>query len=225
MKRIIVTLILFQNMGFSFCQSLDSDSSEKALVFFSEAHKKYDAGDFKSAISLYSKAIMLEPDAISYRDRGIAKQKVKDFIGAKQDFIKAIELFTIEISIDPENKLMFSTYLERANLYAKIQKYEESIIDYTKTIDILISLNNGTILLDNIYELRGVSKQKLSDYRGAIEDYSKSIEINPNNSPAYYKRGFCQFEVGNKSQGCLDLSKAGELGNKEVYPLIRKLCK
>ncbi len=41
---------------------------------------------------------------------------------------------------------------------------------------------------------------------------------------AYYNRGLAKIQLGQKNSGCLDLSKAGELGVDKVYEVIREYC-
>lgn len=40
----------------------------------------------------------------------------------------------------------------------------------------------------------------------------------------YYYRGIAKLNSNQIDSGCLDLSKAGELGYKEAYVLIKKYC-
>ncbi|MDB4162353.1 tetratricopeptide repeat protein [Saprospiraceae bacterium] len=68
-------------------------------------------------------------------------------------------------------------------------------------------------------------KGKAKDFRGAIADYTKAIEIRPNYINAYFDRGLAKLNLGQKDSGCLDLSKAGELGHEEAYNLIKDFCK
>jgi len=72
--------------------------------------------------------------------------------------------------------------------------------------------------------LRGSAKYNLGAYRGAIEDYNKAIEINPKSADAYYGRGLAKLGLGQKDSGCLDLSKARELGVDEAYKIIKEHC-
>ncbi len=74
------------------------------------------------------------------------------------------------------------------------------------------------------YFNRGNAKYELEDYRGAIADYSKAIEINPNDADAYGNRGIAMIKLGQKDSGCLDLSKAGELGYFDAYDVIKEYC-
>ena len=71
---------------------------------------------------------------------------------------------------------------------------------------------------------KGIAKSNLGDYKGAIQDYNKAIELDPNLAEAYLNRGVAKILHGKIYSGCLDLSKAGELGNMEAYDLIKKYC-
>jgi len=62
------------------------------------------------------------------------------------------------------------------------------------------------------YFYSGVEKANSGVYEGAIEDYNKAIEINPSYAKAYYNRGVAKIGLGQKYSGCLDLSRARELG-------------
>ena len=70
----------------------------------------------------------------------------------------------------------------------------------------------------------GLSKAYLKDYRGAIADLTKAIEIDPNYADAYLNRGIAKLVLGQLDDGCLDLSKAGELGYPTAYESIRLFC-
>ena len=68
-------------------------------------------------------------------------------------------------------------------------------------------------------------KEELGDLQGAIQDYNKAIELDPDVAPSLYSTmGRAKIELGQKEEGCLDLSKAGEKGYFEAYDLIKKLC-
>ena len=70
----------------------------------------------------------------------------------------------------------------------------------------------------------GNAKANLKDYKGAIEDFNKVIELNPKDAFAYNNRGLAKIDLGQKDSGCLDLSKAGELGFAEAYESIKEFC-
>jgi len=70
----------------------------------------------------------------------------------------------------------------------------------------------------------GNTKYELKDYKGAIQDYNKAIELDPKYAVTYYNRGVAKILLGQKDNGCLDLSKAGELGHAEAYEAIKENC-
>ncbi len=52
----------------------------------------------------------------------------------------------------------------------------------------------------------------------------KLTEINPNFTDAYHDRGFATLLLRQKDSGCLDLSKAGELGHAEAHEAFKEYC-
>jgi hypothetical protein len=60
--------------------------------------------------------------------------------------------------------------------------------------------------------------------QGAFEDFNETIIINPNYANALYMRAFTKIYLKQKNAGCLDLSRAGELGMMEAYDAIKKFC-
>jgi hypothetical protein len=59
----------------------------------------------------------------------------------------------------------------------------------------------------------------------AIDDYSAAIVRYPYFADAYYNRGLIQIYLHDTDKGCLDMSKAGELGIKSAYNVIKRYCK
>ncbi len=56
-------------------------------------------------------------------------------------------------------------------------------------------------------------------------DYNKAIELKPDYAQAFYNRGIARYNVKDKVGGCLDFSKAGELGDNSAYDLIKEYCR
>jgi Flp pilus assembly protein TadD len=105
---------------------------------------------------------------------------------------------------------------------ANLKDYRGAIADYNKAQELIVNDAEG---LELIYVTRGYAKDQLADYTGAISDYNKVIELNKTNAEIYCCRGICNLRLHNKESGCLDLSKAGELGYTQAYEFISKFCK
>jgi hypothetical protein len=71
----------------------------------------------------------------------------------------------------------------------------------------------------------GVTNSDLADYRGAIANYTKTIELDLKFAMAYFNRVVAKLHLNQMDSGCLDLSKASELGFSQAYDAIRDLCK
>ena len=63
-----------------------------------------------------------------------------------------------------------------------------------------------------------------SDMPEAITQYTKAIDLYPGLAEAYYNRGLVLIYVKDREKGCLDMSKAGELGIEDAYSVIKKYC-
>ncbi|MDY0281069.1 MAG: tetratricopeptide repeat protein, partial [Salinivirgaceae bacterium] len=61
-------------------------------------------------------------------------------------------------------------------------------------------------------------------YREAIDDYSKAISIDENLPQAYFNRGLTLIFMKELERGCLDISKAGQLGIVDAYNVIKRYC-
>jgi hypothetical protein len=59
---------------------------------------------------------------------------------------------------------------------------------------------------------------------GAVLDLTSSIKLRSNFPEAYYIRGIIKHSLGQVNEGCLDLSRAGELGYMPSYKVISSYC-
>ena len=215
--------------------------SEKVDSAYTSANTKFELGDYKGAIDDYNKSIHIYSNEITYTRRGFAKYNLGDYQGALQDFSKAIEL-------NPNSAVAYNYkgMVNGVKGYLKI-----AILDFQKAIELnpnyeMAYINMGTAkinlgdhkgalqYLNKAIELnpnsavayynKGVAKFQLGDYYGAKEDFDKAIILKPNDTLAYRNRGITKIALGQKESGCLDLSKAGELGDITAYDLIKKHC-
>jgi tetratricopeptide (TPR) repeat protein len=182
---------------------------QKTSSEFTDAGVKlFEAQDYVGALVSLNKAIELDKkNFLAYYMRGNIKRIFEDMHGAMKDYNMAIEL----------NNKLCEAYYERGSIKFALQDYYGAIADFSKTI----SLNDKFV---DAYFKRGQAKHQLEAYNDAINDCSKILEINPKNVDAYFLRGILRIEHGQTEGGCLDLSKAGELGDLKAYETIRDKC-
>ncbi|MCF8426089.1 MAG: tetratricopeptide repeat protein [Bacteroidia bacterium] len=130
-----------------------------------------------------------------------------------------------------------STYPKRLIVYnlrgqckMKLEDFYGAILDFTECINIPIDTTTKYFWENEkhtFYLDRGLCLANLKDYLAAIKDFDKAIELNKRKKKdgrAYYYRGLSHIYLGEKVEGCIDLSKAGELGILKSYEAIKELC-
>jgi tetratricopeptide (TPR) repeat protein len=132
-----------------------------------------------------------------------------------KNYKEALIDIEMSINLDPNHR---DSYILRAIAKNNLADTLGALNDYSKAIEL------SPISSSAPYYDRGILKYYLKDFRGAIVDFSKNIEVNPEFNWAYLFRGLAKIKIGLKDSGCLDLSKAGELGKLEAYDSIRKYC-
>lgn len=168
----------------------------------------YEKHEFMEALLNLNKAIELDANySPAYYIRANIKDTFDDRHGAMKDYNLAIE----------KNPKFADAYFARGNVKMKLQDYYGAIADFTSAIVI----NENYI---EAYFNRGRAKQFLQAYEDAINDCSKIIQLHPKNMDAYHMRGILRLEFGDMKNGCLDLSKAGELGDLKAYETIKEKC-
>ena len=63
-----------------------------------------------------------------------------------------------------------------------------------------------------------------SELVNSIENYTKAIELYSYMGDAFFNRGLVLIYLKDKEKGCIDLSRAGELGIQDAYGVIKKYC-
>ncbi len=203
----IVAVLLIPFAGYG--QTKD----KKAREYYDNGCDKVSKKDFNGAIDDFTKAIKRDPDFIqAYENRGVTKFYLKDFRGAIDDYNKALE-------INPND---YNTHGRRGWAEFNVHEYKKAIADFTKAM-------GGTKNDTPYHNIRGQAKYYLRDYKGAIADFNYVIRSwtgeKVQKSGAFYWRGLAKINLGEKDNGCLDLSKAAASGYPDADQAIQKYCK
>jgi tetratricopeptide (TPR) repeat protein len=95
-------------------------------------------------------------------------------------------------------------FFEIGNLFNSLEKYEESIADYDKAIE----LNPN---FAQVWGMRGTAKAILQRHEEAITDFDKAIELDPNLLQAWGARGTTKEGLQRYEEAITDYDKAIEL--------------
>jgi len=173
---------------------------------------KLQLGDFQGAITYYSKAIELDRTFVN------AYVRLSEAHVALGDYRSAVRDVTSVIELEPAN---FKAYYNRGCFKTELEDSFGAVHDFGKVIEINPSYLPG-------YYNRGLALTRLKQYGNAIKDFSIVIELDGRNPMGYYGRGVARVLSGgiySLESGCLDLSKAGELGDDKAYEVIKQYCK
>ena len=128
------------------------------------------------------------------------------------DFISSIDnsYQRITIDSDPANRLN--------NRSKRTYSYDEAVADLNKAVKLFPDFAHAYYHRANLQALAGNLPE-------AYEDYTRAIDLDPAFAEAYYNRGVVQLFMKDTRKGCLDLSKAGELGIAEAYETLKRYAR
>lgn len=201
-----------------------SMSSDDAKAEFMKALFDYNEKQFNSALSHYNKSIEMNS---TMQNGGVSSKPVsveeyyeafyrmnRAVLRAEMiEFISSIESNVQTLSMDDSGNT-------RARVKDNITKeydYSEALADMRKAAEILEDFPYIYYNMANLYTLS-------SDLVLAIENYSKALNLYPYLGDAYLNRGLVQIYLKEKEKGCMDLSRAGELGVSDAYGIIKRFC-
>jgi tetratricopeptide (TPR) repeat protein len=197
-----------------FTKLIQSDSTNAgAFAFRGYSYGYLDKN--KEAITDFNKAIELDSDNLfSYYRRGMCKANLEDYQLAMDDY-------DFILNYKGERRAEFNdwatVYSEKANCLNELNRPEEALL-----------LINESLKLDESlwfsWLIRGLIYYKMEEFQKCIVDMDHVISI-LELSESYYYRGLAKIKLGKKTEGCSDLSKAGELGAKKAYNVIKENCR
>ena len=194
-----------------------SDSKAILFVYANKTYCNYYLKNYAKAISDATMAINNyngNETASLYFMRAMAKTELKDYYGANSDF---------DYLIDNYNKINF----KENSLGTLINNKAYNLIllkDFKSAkplVDKALSLEKNT---DYIWDTKGELEYYLGNYEEAIKAMTNSLNLSKR-ANSYFYRGLSNIKLGKKTDGCSDLSKAGELGETKAYDEINKNCK
>ena len=129
------------------------------------------------------------------------------------DFISSIESNVQVLSMD-----------DSGNTRARVKDQVMRQYDYSDAIKDMIDAKEIVPDLPYVYYNLGNLYCLSSEHIASIENYTKAIDLWPYMGDAYFNRGLVLIYLKDKEKGCIDLSRAGELGVEDAYGVIKKYC-
>ena len=164
---------------------------------------------YASGLSYYRRAERMAVDnPLIYLNRGAAQAEMIEFV-ASLEGNRVMQQVAVR-SEDPAAQLLQTSS-------RRTYDYSEAIADLRRAAELMPELPHIYYNLGNLLCQSG-------DLPGAFEQYTRAIERFPYLAEAYYNRGLVQIFMQDTQKGCLDLSKAGELGLVEAYEVLKRYC-
>lgn len=196
---------------------------EKKEAYFYKGMALHSTDKNIEALKDFTKYINLDNENTdAYFMRGLIKSILNDRNGAITDYDEIIKR---EKTAKPTIYKMGTVYNNKGYCLIVLGKLDEALPYLNKALEL-------EPYESYIWGSRGEFYYKKGDYKSCIMDMSKAIEVS-NKTVAgdsdtagwpYYLRGLAKIKLGQKQDGCKDLSKAGELGTSEAYKAISENC-
>jgi tetratricopeptide (TPR) repeat protein len=181
------------------------DNKKKALGYFIKGISQAQIKQYSSSINYYAKAIALDPTNIFYYlNRSATQSEMIDFIS------------NIESSIP---KLSLSD-----NIVSSTNVMNQRVFDYKEALNDLDKIESINPDFAYLYYNRGNLLCLSNKMPEAIEAYTNAIKQYPYFAEAYFNRGLVSIYLRDTEKGCIDISKSGEMGINDAYPIIKRYC-
>lgn len=186
-------------------EEAERTGDDRAL--FAKALMETESKQYNAAMESYSMAIDRNPEEVFYYiNRGALQSEMIDFISSIENNVQVLTMDNAGTAKARVRDGSTRTY-----------DYSAAIWDMNRAAAIYPEFPYTYYNLGNLYCLSGNMPE-------AITQYTKAIDLYPGLGEAYYNRGLVLIYVRDKEKGCLDLSKAGELGVDDAYSVISKYC-
>ena len=169
-------------------QTIKLDPKEaKHFYNFGNYYKK--TGDADKAILMYEKAIALNPKLSEpYNNIAVLLIKEDDYLTAKKYILKGLKVAPTDYNLN----------VKAAAVFQELKQYDTAIIYANKGVE----LAGNDYNIEELLNIRGISRQILGDYDNALIDYmamlSKiTVQDRKRNPSLLSNIGYCYLENGN----------------------------
>ena len=191
------------------------DGDPDSEMLFLRALHEYEGKQFNSALNYYGQAV----------EKAAAKDGVEHMYEAFYLMNRgALRAEMIEFIASIESNVQVLSMDDAGTTRARVKDQITRSYDYTDAIDDMKDASEIIKDLPYLYYNLGNLYCLSSEHINSIENYTRAIELYPYMGDAYFNRGLVLIYLKDKEKGCIDLSRAGELGVQDAYGVINKYC-
>ncbi len=169
---------------------------------------------FTSALNQYDAALAAEGSgqyseyykAFYHLNRGVLRAEMIDFISSIESNVQTL------------------TMDDKGTTRARVRDQVSRTYDYSEAIEDMIAADRILPGVPYVYFNLGNLYCLSSKFVESVDNYTKAISVYPYMGDAYYNRGLVLIYLKDKEKGCIDLSRAGELGVADAYSVIARYC-
>ena len=189
--------------------SMPEGPRREFLLALNELEQK----QYSSALAHYDKAVEGGDERYAELYRAFYRMNRGVLRAEMIDFIASIESNVQTLSMDDKGTTRSRVRERVSSQY----DYGEALADMEEAARIQPGMPYIQFNLGNLYCL----SSKLVE---AIAAYDKALSLYPYMGDAYFNRGLVLIYLKDKEKGCIDLSRAGELGVGDAYSVISRYC-
>ena len=192
-----------------------TDQDPTAEQLFMRAIHDYNGKHFNSSLNYYGQAVE------QARSKGTIESLYSAFYHLNRGALRA-EMIEFISSI--ESNVQVLSMDDSGNTRARVKDHVSRQYDYSDAIRDMRAAAETVPDLPYVYYNLGNLYCLSSEHINSIENYTKAIALYPYMGDAYFNRGLVLIYLKDKEKGCIDLSRAGELGVQDAYSVIKKYC-
>lgn len=190
----------------SIADSLLAENSSNYIGHFLKGVVNGMAHNYSNSLEAYDNAITLFPKFVfAYFNRANTRYELEEYLYNERVYTDKVTISWDKIPAAREEDVI------------KEPDFASVLMDYERVIELRPKMPYA-------YFNRGNIRCRVKDYNSAVLDYSQAIQLDPALAEAWFNRGLTYIYLDQLSNGCSDLSRAGELGINKAYDVIKRFC-